>query len=128
MAISLSTAAYLSPDDAMRNSPSVGKLRLLGHNIGFTTPISLDVIDHGGNVFAVSLPETLERIEEFDGYRGRQSTSENIIACCFIAYKEGMMTDAERDAFESFVRSKIEALGQFEAAKRLVLNGERMAA
>lgn len=128
MATSLSPAAYLSHDDAMRNRPTVGKLRLLGHNIGFTSPISLDVIDHGGKVLAISLTETLERVEAFDGYSGRQTTSENIVACCFVAYHEGLMTGVERDVFESFVCSNIEALGQFEAARRLVHNCQGMAA
>jgi hypothetical protein len=115
------SAIYLSPLQREARKAGKGRLRWLGGNIGFDAPISIDVIDEHGSVFALGLGGLLSRLDDFEGYRGNMTASDNLVACCFIAYESGQMTASEKDAFEVFVREKISTIGHFEAARRLVL-------
>ncbi len=117
-------AIYLSPLQREASKAGNGRLRWLGGNIGFDTPISIDVIDEHGSTFGLDLGGLLSRLDDFEGYRGGVSASDNLVACCCIAYESGQMTFSEKEAFEAFVREKISTLGRFEAAKRLVLGKE----
>lgn len=118
------SAIYLSPLQREAGKAGKGRLRWLGGNIGLDTPISIDVIDEHGSIFGLGLGGLLSRLDDFEGYRGNMTTSDNLVACCFIAYESGQMSASEKDAFEAFVREKISTIGHFEAAKRLVLGKE----
>lgn len=122
--ITTPSAIYLSPQQREARKASNGRLRWLGGNIGFDTPISIDVIDEHGSTFGLDLGGLLSRLDDFEGYRGGVSASDNLVACCFIAYESDQMTFSEKEAFEAFVREKISTIGHFEAAKRLVLGKE----
>jgi hypothetical protein len=122
--ITTPSAIYLSPLQRETHKASKDRLRWLGGNIGFDTPISIDVIDEHGAIFGLDLGGLLSRLDDFEGYLSNMSASDNLAACCFIAHESGQMTSSEKEAFEAFVREKISTIGHFEAAKRLVLGKE----
>lgn len=122
--ITTPSATYLSPLQREARKASKDRLRWLGGNIGFDTPISIDVIDEHGSIFCLDLGGLISRLDDFEGYRNNMSTPDNLVACCFTAYESGQMTSSEKKAFEAFVREKISTIGRFEAAKRLVLGKE----
>lgn len=98
------------------------RLRLLSHNIGFCSPISVEVKSCDGVCESLGLSDVLGRIKEFGGFRGNQPTQQNILDCCFSAYEDGQMEAGERACFEVFVKERIQDLGQFEVARRAVIN------
>lgn len=103
------------------NTIAPGKLRWVGTNLGFATPIVTDVIDDSGNWHSFDLSRLLARLDDFEGRRGNQTVKENVIECAFIAYTNGAMGDDERLAFEGFVREQLHRTARIDAAKAVLL-------
>ena len=102
--------------------PTKGRLKWLGGNLALDFPISEEVMNDSGDVFFLGLDQLLQRLDEFEGYRGKMPIKDNLIARCFSAYEYGMMTADERELFEEFVRDEIATIGHIEAARRLILS------
>ena len=97
--------------------PIVGRLTWIGSNLGLDIPIFLHVEDEMGVEHTLGLAETLERIDQFRGYRGNQPVKENIIDCAFIAYESNLMTETERQAFSEYVKTRLNGMAPFDVAK-----------
>jgi len=102
--------------------PNPGKLKWLGGNMGFDTPISEDVINDQGSWLGMGLKEVLSRLNDFEGYRGNTPVAENILERAFSAYEFGLMTAEERVTFENYVAEKAKGLNPFELIKNGILS------
>lgn len=103
--------------------PPRGKLKWLGGNLGLTTPVMEDAIDSDGNLLSLTLPEVLDRLGDFVGDRAPgMSMQQALVANSFSAYQYNLLSQAERTAFEVFVRNKLGTMPTIEVAKRLILS------
>jgi len=102
--------------------PGKGRLKWIGGNISLDFPIMETVLDDCGNVLEMSLEQLLQRLDDFEGYRGNVPIKDNLLSNCFSAYEYRLMTDDERQLFEQFVRDEISKLGHLEAARRLIIS------
>ena len=102
--------------------PSHGRLKWIGGNLALDYPVCNEVLDSSGNLLNMGLNETLERINEFEGYRGNVTIKDNLIANCFTAYKYNQLTNDERVIFEKYVHDDISEINPTDAAKILMLN------
>lgn len=100
--------------------PPQGKLKWLGGNMGLSTPISSEVLDDEGSLLDMSLADVLARIDDFIGHRWGETIQKNLIANAFSAYEHGPMDSDERSTFEQYVRSNMDQLSGFEAARKLM--------
>ncbi len=102
--------------------PSPGKLKWLGGNMGFDMPISEDVIDDEGNWLSIGLKEVLDRLTDFEGYRGDVPIAENLLDRAFSAYEYGLMTKDEKLIFENYITERAKGLNPFELIKNGLLS------
>lgn len=98
--------------------PRPGKLEWLGGNLAFDYPISEDVIDDQGNWLSLGLEEILNRLNDFEGYRGNVTVAENILDRAFAAYKYSLMTENEKVFFESYIREKAKGINPLDLIRK----------
>lgn len=99
-----------------------GALIWVGGNLGFDMPVLEDVADSEGNLFSMTLPEVLSRLDDFIGTRGNQPIQQNILERAFAAYEYGMLTADECAVFEGFVREKLGSVSSLDMAKKALLS------
>jgi hypothetical protein len=100
--------------------PSKGRLKWLGGNLGLDTPVEEGVIDSAGNYQSMGLKELLAHIDEFEGFRGEMTIQQYLMYCAFEAYEYGLLDEAERTTFESYVNAKMGSVDKFSAARKML--------
>ncbi|MES2661720.1 MAG: hypothetical protein V4629_00300 [Pseudomonadota bacterium] len=86
------------------NPASNGRLRWIGGNLGLgRNEICEHVIDDKGNQLFFSLEILLNRIYEFEGYRGDMTIKKYLLQHCKESYENDMLIDSDKLAFENFV-------------------------
>lgn len=104
--------------------PPEGKLKWLGGNLGLDFPVREDVIDDKGQLHEMDLRTLLQRLDDFEGYRGNVTMKANILQCCFIAYRYNLLTPTEIIDFETYVHHAIGHTMPLEAARAILLGTE----